>query len=208
MAHDWTDRALALSAVFQAADAVTGLARTGTLDPAVQAALLDSILITDPASTEAVYPDRFVRREALRALQQRLSGQHLGPEALTATRYAIALLHLARKLLREPARLQAIGAGIEAAKAQAEHFGADHENVRARFDALYQAHISTLNPRILVQGDPAILSTPHRQAQIRALLLAGIRAAVLYHQVGGRRWHILLRRRRLLEGAERLLREA
>ena len=208
MAHDWTDRALALSAVFQAADAVADLARTGTLDPAVQAALLDSILITDPSSTEAVYPDRFVCREALRTLQQRLSGQRLGPEALAATRYAIALLHLARKLLRDPGRLQALGEGIEAAKTLTEHFGADHETVLARFDSLYQAHISTLQPRILVQGDPAILSTPHRQMQVRALLLAGIRAAVLYHQVGGRRWHILLRRRRLLEGAERLLREA
>jgi len=39
---------------------------------------------------------------------------------------------------------------------------------------------------------------------IRALLLAAIRAAVLWRQCGGRRWRLLLQRRDLLHAAQRL----
>ncbi|RMG29683.1 MAG: lysogenization regulator HflD [Gammaproteobacteria bacterium] len=207
MAGDWSDRALALGGVLLAAEAVVRVARTARIDPVVEETLLASVLVTDPETTASVYPDRFVRGEALRLLQRRLSGRQTGPEALEATRYAIALLHLSRKLVRDPRRLERLRTGIAAVRALVEQYGIDHESVRARLAGLYQENVSTLTPRILVQGDPSILATPYRQDEIRALLLAGIRSAVLFHQVGGRRWQVLLQRRHLLSAADRLLRE-
>ncbi len=41
---------------------------------------------------------------------------------------------------------------------------------------------------------------------IRALLLAGIRAAFLWRQLGGRRWRLLLQRKKLLQASQNLSR--
>ncbi|MEQ8953835.1 MAG: DUF489 family protein, partial [Gammaproteobacteria bacterium] len=41
---------------------------------------------------------------------------------------------------------------------------------------------------------------------IRALLLAGIRAAFLWYQLGGRRWRLLLYRKRIQETAHNMRR--
>jgi high frequency lysogenization protein len=50
-----------------------------------------------------------------------------------------------------------------------------------------------------------ILENPDNQNLIRALLLAAIRAAVLWRQCGGRRLSLFLRRSALLEAASGLL---
>ena len=62
-------------------------------------------------------------------------------------------------------------------------------------------------PKIMVSGENQHLSNPDQANKIRALLLAGMRSAVLWAQLGGSRWQILLQRRRLTEEAERILNE-
>ena len=54
-------------------------------------------------------------------------------------------------------------------------------------------------------GDPNLLNRPEIAARIRALLLAGVRAAVLWHQCGGRRLQLLLQARRTVNTARALL---
>ncbi len=64
--------------------------------------------------------------------------------------------------------------------------------------AIYVDVISPLGPRIQVTGSPAVLQSPQVQAKVRATLLAGIRAAVLWHcRVGGGRLQLMLSRNRL-----------
>ncbi|MEZ5557402.1 MAG: DUF489 family protein [Pseudomonadales bacterium] len=46
---------------------------------------------------------------------------------------------------------------------------------------------------------PQVLQREQTAEEIRALLLAGVRFAWLW-QLGGRRWHLILRRRVLLAG--------
>jgi high frequency lysogenization protein len=57
----------------------------------------------------------------------------------------------------------------------------------------------------MVSGEPLHLDNKDNQARIRAALLGGVRAAMLWRQVGGRRWQILLGQRRLLESARAYL---
>jgi high frequency lysogenization protein len=60
----------------------------------------------------------------------------------------------------------------------------------------------------MVRGEPVYLQNPDNQNRIRALLLAGVRAAWLWRQVGGSRWKILFARKRLLAAADEYLRRS
>lgn len=88
---------------------------------------------------------------------------------------------------------------------QAEHFGVLHENVLANLADVYHSTISTLQPRIMVQGDPQHLGNQGTVNKIRAVLLAGIRSAHLWRQCGGSRWKLLLARQKIRHEAQFLL---
>jgi high frequency lysogenization protein len=118
----------------------------------------------------------------------------------------IALLHLQRKLQNNPAMLGQIADGIDRVKAQLEHYELTHPNVLANLAGIYSDTVSQLTPKIMVNGEQQHLSNPDNVNRIRALLLGGIRAGILWHQVGGRRWHFLFRRKRLVDTAQQLLR--
>jgi high frequency lysogenization protein len=70
---------------------------------------------------------------------------------------------------------------------------------------IYVDVISPLGPRIQVTGSPAVLQSPQVQSKVRASLLAGIRAAVLWHQVGGGRLQLMFSRSRLCAQAKQIL---
>jgi len=122
-------------------------------------------------------------------------------------RYVIGLLHLQRKLKKNRVMLQRVAEGIERARRQSEHYAIDHPNVIANLADTYSETLSTLQPRIMVSGEHQHLSNTDNANLIRALLLAGIRSAVLWDQLGGSRWQILLQRKRFIEEARRILDE-
>ena len=211
MTHTFTDRTLALAALFQAAQLVQQVARRGqAADPDIRTCI-DSLFRIDAPSTAAIFatPDGGIGLgPGLKTLLARLGGGGTAEE-LEVTRYVIALLHLERKLARDSALLNALRTGIGRVAGQAEYFAAStHATVIAALGELYQQSISTLQPRIMVQGEPAYLTDTARANLIRALLLAGIRAAVLWRQLGGNRWQLLLGRRRILDTARQLLQQS
>jgi high frequency lysogenization protein len=57
----------------------------------------------------------------------------------------------------------------------------------------------------MVSGENSYLESPDMANKVRALLLAGIRAAVLWRQCGGSRWQLLFKRRAIIKAAETLL---
>ena len=212
MSHAFTsdrlrDRTLALAALFQAAQLVQQVARRGqAADSAIEASV-GSLFHIDASSTDAIFGSAAALTTGMRALLARLSAGGTREE-LEVTRYAIALLHLERKLMRHATMQETLRAGIERIRNQLNYFPVTHENILAALGELYQATISTMQPRIMVQGEPTFLADRRRASQIRALLLAGIRAAVLWRQLGGSRWQLFLGRRRTFDAAQRLLREA
>jgi high frequency lysogenization protein len=120
-------------------------------------------------------------------------------------RYAIGLIQLERKLARQPEMLQTISQELEDTGHQLRHFGLTHTNVIARLADLYANTISTLGPRIMVSGENNQLQIQENANKVRALLLSGIRAAVLWRQCGGNRWQLLFQRRQLIRQATQLL---
>jgi high frequency lysogenization protein len=114
------------------------------------------------------------------------------------------VLQLERRFVRDPAA-ERVHDGILRIAPDAGAKGSAHPDVLGALGALYASTVSGLRPRIMVQGNPHYLGQAGVVAEIRATLLAALRAAVLWRQVGGSLWDFPLRRRGMLEAIERLL---
>ncbi|AHE98339.1 high frequency lysogenization protein HflD [Thioalkalivibrio paradoxus] len=198
------NRTLALAAIFQTAALVKDLAWRGHCDEHEFEVLVGSLFAFDAETPAAVYRGEANLRNGLERIEVQLKSGGKPPD-MEITRYAIGLIFLERKLQARPEMLQALGDGLKGAERQVEYFNLSHESVIARLAEVYQETISPLGPRIIVQGEQTHLSNPGTAARIRALLLAGIRAAVLWRQAGGSRWKLLFGRNRLISEARDLL---
>jgi high frequency lysogenization protein len=206
MSGSTTDQTLALAGVFQAAHLVQQIANLGRANEPALESSLESIFKFEAASTEEVFGGIPGVIDGLRILIAQLGGgQGQAERDLELTRYSVALLHLQRKLLRDRRMTEQIRAGIEATREQIDFFALTHSNTVARLADLYQQTISTLQPRIMVTGEQNHLRNPDNANRIRAVLLAGIRAAVLWGQLGGSRLKLVFGRRRFVAEAQRLL---
>lgn len=200
------EQLVALGAVFESAVLVDTLARTGQVSEPAVACLIGSLLVRNPPSTLDVYGGSDLNlRDGYRAL---VSALERDPASLQRDplRYALALLALERQLNKRDDMLQVMGSRLDQVQQQVEHFGPTHENVIANCGSLYQDTISTFRQRIQVQGDSRHLQQANNAAKIRALLLAGIRSARLWRQLGGHRWQLVFSRSKLLKELYPLLR--
>ncbi len=204
MSRSPADATLALAGVFQAAALVKQVACEGRVDEGDFETCIRSIFEVDPETTESVYGGRYHVARGLRLVIDQF-GEGDKRNNLDVTRYVIAILYLERKLSRRRDLLQTLAEGIERIREQAAHFSLTHENIIAALADLYVNTISTLTPRIVVQGEQGYLSSPANAARVRALLLAGIRSAVLWRQSGGSRWQLVFQRRKLSQTARQLM---
>jgi len=199
-----TDKTLALAAVFQAAKLVQDIATTGVADQHDVQVIISGVFNTNPSNTEAVFGSAENLRTGLKCLSEQL-GSATTERDIDITRYVISLLHLQKKLLKDKEMLNFLSRGIERAQQQSEHFSQLHDNVIANLAGVYSESVSTLQPKIMVSGENQYLSHTEHVNKVRALLLGGIRAAVLWSQLGGSRWQILFSRKRFVEQADRML---
>jgi high frequency lysogenization protein len=206
MPHSDQDRLVALAAMYQAGLCVRRIATKGTVDTDLMEPCIYSLFQTDAASV----PEVFGPPGVLVAGARELIGQLTGAQTrdLELTRYLVTLLKLERVLTARKVMVGNISDGIEEARAKLEHFPMLHPNLLAHLADIYSRTVSQLQPRIMVRGEPVYLNNPDNQNRIRALLLAGIRAAWLWRQVGGSRWRILFGRQRLLDTARDYLKRS
>ena len=202
------NRTLALAALVQAVALAQNVARKGMCDATDTEACIKS-LFADPHEDVAVlYGGVRHLSTGLRQLSLLLHGHELA-QAKEMLTHASSLLALERKLRKQPDMLKALSAGTERITKQAGFFDSIlHENVMAGMAGLYGDTISTLKPRIVVHGKPVYLHQSANTNKIRALLLSGIHAAHLWRQNGGGHLSLLLSRKRLVEDADHLLKEA
>ncbi|MBD3610443.1 MAG: high frequency lysogenization protein HflD [Gammaproteobacteria bacterium] len=205
MKYSLDDRITALAGVFLAAKLVQSLAHTGQADEKELEMLLSSVLNDVPDNVLDVYQGDLQNiRAGLIAIQEQLGLQ--GKRDTEATKYVMGMLFLERKLSKSSAMMAALGNGIEQIRRQMDHFPLLHDNVVANFAGIYSDNLSTLSFRIMVSGDPNQLANPDVANRIRAVLLAGIRSAVLWHQTGGRRWQLLFQRSKIVNQSLQMLR--
>lgn len=195
---------LAIAAIAQAAALTNQLARTGQADSRAFEGSVHSIFMTDAPDVESIFFDRSYLRLGLTQVIDVFDGdKQPEPEVM---RYSAAIVHLQRDLMRKPDVLATVGQRLEQVKKQVAIHGAEtHSQVIENLAAIYSDTLSTFRFRIQVNGNPQYLQAAAIAAQIRTLLLAGVRASMLWQQLGGSRFHFLLKRRALLNAAKSLL---
>jgi high frequency lysogenization protein len=198
-----TNQTIALAAIAQAAALVDQLATTGTASLIAMEASIGSVLKIDSDSVIDVYGGLQGIQLGLEQLQIQMTGYKI-PSPQQA-RYAASLVFLENQLSGRKEMMKTIQIGISKAQNQAEHFGLLHENVMANLGDVYQNTISTLQPRVMVNGEPDFLSRPDIANKIRAILLSGIRSAILWRQCGGTRWKFLFFRKKIQNELKALL---
>ena len=200
-----TNQTIALAGIAQAAALVQQLATTGTADPTAMETSIASVLKIDSDSVIDVYGSLAGIKLGLEQLNVQMTGYKIvNPEQ---ARYSASLAFLENQLSGRKDLLKLIQIGITKAQAQSEHFGSLHENVLANLGEVYQSTVSTLQPRIMVNGEQEFLSRPDVANKIRACLLAGIRSAILWKQCGGTRWKFLFFRKKIQAELQILLKQ-
>lgn len=197
------DRVLALGGVYQAARLAREIARHGMCDAAAFEASRETLFEFSPESVEAVFGDRGGVAFGMRALLSQL--EQPAQRDLEISRYVVSLLHLADRLMRDADSMQGLRDDLAALARRREHIELDDPVVHRQLSEIYQERISVLGPRIMVRGEPLHLQNPGNAARIRVALLAGIRAAVLWRQAGGKKWQLLLRRKAIAATARELV---
>lgn len=196
------ERVLALAGLAQALKQVRRIAETGQADAAVLATALQSVLRIDAASAEDVYGGAESVRPGLRLLHGYFNNL---PDDEQLPKLALAVLQLERRFLNDRDMVRRVQQGIAAANIEAAHTSPTHPEVLASLGTLYADTVSHLRPRVMVQGNPHYLGQADIVSEIRAVLLAAVRSAVLWRQMGGNYLDFLLRRKQLLAAVEQEL---
>ncbi|WP_018231653.1 high frequency lysogenization protein HflD [Thioalkalivibrio thiocyanodenitrificans] len=199
------NRVIALAALFQAVSLVKDLAWHGRCDADEFRTMVGSLFSFEATGIDGIYGNVHRLRRGMELVASQLQAGGRGGE-MELTRYAVGLLFLERKLMKQPEMVNRLREGIQSAERQRDYFDdPTHPSVVSALAQTYQDTISELGPRILVQGEQAHLSNEDNAARIRTLLLAGIRAAVLWRQAGGSRWRLLFSRSGLLREARAIM---
>ncbi|MEE8119734.1 MAG: high frequency lysogenization protein HflD [Gammaproteobacteria bacterium] len=207
MSNSLKDRVLALAGIFQAAKLVNDVAFRGNTDYPALRASIGSIFATDPNNVPEVYDGVKGVRRGLRIVR-RIFDTAATEADLAITRYVFALITLEKKARKRIGMFSNLETRVNRGKSQAKHFDdVAHNSVLAALADTYVETIGTLSPRIMVNGEPSRLENPRNVDLIRALLLAGIRSAVLWRQCGGNKLTLLISRRAIRDQADTLLRE-
>ena len=200
------EQTLALAGIAQSAFLVHQLAHHGLAAQDKFATVINSLFVTHPKTTEEVFGKTGKLQLGLQVLQELLAGDSSIFNHAEVLRYQMSLLFLEYKLSRKPALMAEISKGLERIKSQYPDVELSEQPLAIRdISKLYLSTLSTLSFRIKVRVDMNHLKNEHVACKVRAALFAGIRSAVLWRQVGGKRWHLLFRRKHIASNIEDLL---
>lgn len=206
LAKNYFDITLALAGISQSAGLIQQLAHQSQCDEQPLRVSLQSLLDLHPPSVRAVYGDNPTHlRMGLETLQGLLNAPSRAGFGSELTRYTLGIMLLERKLNGNRVAQEQLRRRIDGLYRQLSHFDLLSDTLISAMASIYVDIISPLGPRIQVTGVSTVLQNTQIQAKVRAVLLAGIRSAVLWEQVGGGRLQLMFGRNRLLQETKKIL---
>lgn len=198
-------QAIALAGVAQAARLVDQVSKSGSYPIEFLEPSINSLFVFDPDSAEDIFGGVAGVKLGLHNLSNLLADKN-ARENHDLVRYVFSLFYLERKFAANPDMMAVVRARLEHTRFRAEHFSNNVNELCHSISGIYQDTLSHEKFRIKVSGSAQHLQNTQNADIIRALLLAGIRAAFLWRQLGGHRWRLLLQRKKLLQASQNLSR--
>ncbi|MGD0466486.1 MAG: high frequency lysogenization protein HflD [Gammaproteobacteria bacterium] len=207
---EYNNKAIALAGMFQACALVKQLAWTGKCNNESLETSIYSLLQINSPSVIDVYQNIAKLSLGLRTLinfldaNNNFNNSSNGKKDMEIARYVFSLLYLENKLTKRPDLMNIIKTGINRANTQVNLFSLTHDNVMANLAGIYIDTLSTFTFRIHVTGSQCYLANHGIANKTRALLLAGVRSAVLWKQIGGSRLQLFFKKNTFLNCAKHL----
>jgi high frequency lysogenization protein len=198
------ERTLALAGVFQATELVRQAAHHGTWSGYAASSCLHSLFQLEPESTAEIYGGTAKMRLGVETMLAALQGDSQHSDSL---RYTVGLLQIEKKFRRSGKLLEEVGRQLQEISGEGlELEQHEREDLQAHdISGLYSDTISKLSPRIVVNGKPQYLKNDRTVDWVRTLLMAGLRSATLWNQLGGGRFELMFGRKKIIQEAESLL---
>lgn len=220
--NQWQQQTHALAGIMQAVCQIEDIANRGETDPTATQASIASVLQQSPDQITDAIGSLGSLRYGLQRMQEMLQGEQ---NYLPALQYAMAVMQMEKNLRRSSDVQQAVARELQLinlsqsgglagdpdeqqSEADTEPGGPPAQELITQLADVWTSQVRRLEPQVVVHGKPVYLQNEINIQLIRALLLAALRGAWLWHQLGGRRWHLLLRRKRLLQQVRELLERA
>ena len=194
------DKTLALAAIFQAAGLANELARKGSTDSSVEAFLTQSVLVMDTDNISDIYPNPEGLKPGLRWLEGCLMEQGRGIQnAGEIIRIALGVIQVEGQFSQHEGVQNTLRTRLENINRQ-RVMSPDMSSTELNnlLGSAYVDSLGQLRFRVQIRGDAKQLQAPGMAERIRAILLAGVRAAWLWRRLGGRRWHLIFTRGQIL----------
>ncbi len=183
---------IALAGVVQAARMVDQVAKTGSYPAAFFEASLRSLFAFDAPTVDAVYGNIQGVKLGLRSVVDMLTDA-TNEDHVAMGAYVRGLLKLEDQFGKRPDLQEVVASRLGHVNFKAQHFSDDAVELAASISAIYQDTISYLPYRIKVKGNVQHLQQTKNADLVRTLLLAGLRSAHLWRQLGGRPRHFLFK---------------
>ena len=203
------DQVIALAALFQSAQMVVELAKSGRCEPLCYESLVDSLFVFEPKSALDVYDNDLCHLHTGLRMLSRLNDERFNKQYADTIRYALSLIALQKQLSKQGDMLKVIHTRLKHLNYKRKHFSIhqDNNDIARSISGLYQDTLSTLKFRIQVTGNMQNLTQPAISDKIRTMLFTGIRAAMLWRQLNGRKWQLIFGRTEIARISRKLLEE-
>lgn len=200
------NQVMALAGMFQAAVVIDDLAFKGNTDDQAFETCFNSLFTFDAASPQEVFGGVAGLGRGFHALDDYLGGE-LRNNSRNIAHYVLSMMKIALQVTRNRDLSATLFERLQSIEKRRHEFDMSRSAVVLKIDGLYQDSISHLKPRIMVAGEQNHLMNTDNAARVRTLLLAGVRSAVLWRQLGGSKWKLLFGRRRYIAVAKKILQD-
>ena len=192
---------ISLGAIYQACNEIKKIAWQGEINNNIIEPLINSVYQTTSDEIEDVFISTKRLNSGLDFLRRQLVGDAFSRDG-EVSRYFEAISILVKNMNKKEEVLNKLR--MELTK-QSMPIREDNLDQHALFlSELYLSTISTVEPRIIVNGDNKYLTNKKNAAMIRSLLLCAIRSYILWQQSGGSKFRIFIFKKKIAELAVKL----
>ena len=192
---------ISLGAIYQACNEIKKIAWQGEINNNIIEPLINSVYQTTSEEIEDVFISIKRLNSGLDFLRRQLVGDAFSRDG-EVSRYFEAIGILVKNMNKKDDVLNKLRTELTK---QSMPINEDNLDQHALFlSELYLSTISTVEPRIIVNGDNKYLTDKKNPAMIRSLLLCAIRSYILWQQSGGSKFRIFIFKKKIAELAVKL----